>query len=61
MLMTGDGKVRLCESGKPIWNNSNATRPNHPGVNGVSRESDAVVVKARSGEYEFERFEVEKN
>ena len=51
---TGDGKVRLRESGKTIWNNGNATRPNHPGVEGVSREDDAVAVDVGSGEYEFE-------
>lgn len=42
------------ENEKPIWNNGNRTRLNHAGIESVSRDDDAVVVKVGSGEYSFE-------
>ena len=50
----GADKVRVRESGKTIWNNGNATRPNHAGVKSVERDGDTVVVEVSSGEYGFE-------
>lgn len=50
----GGEKVRVRERGKTIWNNGNRTRPNHPGVQSVGRDGDAIVVTVGSGEYDFE-------
>lgn len=49
----GERKVRVHENGKPIWNNGNRTRPEHPGIEGVSREDDRIIIEAASGEYDF--------
>lgn len=46
-------KVRMWESGKSIWNNGNSTKPNHSGIESISRDGDAVV-DVGSGEYSFE-------
>lgn len=50
----GGEQVRVREGGKPIWNNGNWTRPNHPSVESVHRDGDWIVVDIGSGEYEFE-------
>ncbi|MFC6907076.1 family 78 glycoside hydrolase catalytic domain [Halalkalicoccus tibetensis] len=47
-------RVRIREDGKTIWNNGNRTRPNHPGIGDISRESNRVAVETTSGEYAFE-------
>ncbi len=50
----GGDKVRVRESGKPIWNNGNRTRPNHAGIESVERDGDVVAVRVGSGDYAFE-------
>ena len=49
----GGEKVRVRESGKPIWNNGNRTRPDHPGVDLVERDGETIVVEVQSGTYQF--------
>jgi alpha-L-rhamnosidase len=50
----GGEKVRVRESGKPIWNNGHQVGRNHPGIKNVERDGDAVVVEIGSGDYNFE-------
>ncbi|WP_254533317.1 family 78 glycoside hydrolase catalytic domain [Natrinema gelatinilyticum] len=51
--LNGD-QVRIREDGKTVWNNGNATRQTHRGVEAVSRDGDDVIIEVGSGEYSFE-------
>ena len=50
----GGDKVRVRESRRTIWINGHQAGRNNPGVKGVERDGDAVVVEVGSGDYEFE-------
>lgn len=50
----GGDKVRVRESGKPIWNNGKQISSNHSGVKSAERDGDEIVVEIGSGEYTFE-------
>ncbi len=50
----GGDEVRVRENGTNIWTNGNRTRPNHAGIESVSRDDDRIVVELSAGEYAFE-------